>query len=322
MSRTALTIGSFDAVHVGHQRLVQRARDLAGHGGRVVALAFDPHPAARLRPGTEPPRLTTFEQRAALLRAAGATHVERLEPTDELLAQSPEAFIRGIVDRFAPAHIVEGPDFHFGRARAGSVRTLHELSTRFNFTCDVVEPADAVLTDHQIARASSTLARFLLAQGRVRDLARVLSRPHEIAGEVVPGDQRGRTIGVPTANLRTAQMLPADGVYAALADAPGAESIPAAVSVGSRPTLNGTGRRLEAHLLHPDGSPWRPPHGTPDYFWPLRLRLVAWVRDDLRFPSLEALRAQIARDLARVPSLALDQPPPAPTLSTCFGSTA
>lgn len=306
MTSTALTIGNFDGVHIGHVALVRRARELVGASGRVVALAFDPHPASRLKPGSEPERLSSFEQREVWLRAAGADSVERLEPTPALLGLSPEAFVRAKVEKYAPSWFVEGADFHFGKGRAGNVRTLAELGPHFGFACEVVAPVEAALTDCLLIRASSTLVRWLLSQGRVRDAAIVLGRPYELAGTVVQGDRRGREIGVPTANLATDQMLPADGVYAGVGVLPDGREVPAAVNVGSRPTFNGHSRRLEAYLLIEGGwrgacggGPWAPIPGLPEYGWPLRVRMQSWIREDLRFEGVKPLCDQMARDIER-----------------------
>jgi riboflavin kinase/FMN adenylyltransferase len=208
-ARTALTIGNFDGVHIGHAALVHRARGEVGEGGRVVALAFDPHPAAVLAPGREPPRLTTFEQRSALLRAIGADEVVRLDPASGVLGQEAAAFLRHLAEWFAPTAIVEGPDFRFGRGRVGDVGLLQEQGRRLGFAVHTVAPVEVALTDQSIVRASSSVVRWLLSHGRVRDAAFVLGRSYELTGEVVPGDRRGRTIGVPTANLAAEQTLPA-----------------------------------------------------------------------------------------------------------------
>lgn len=297
---TALTIGNFDGVHAGHAALVARARSLAGPRGTgaVVALVFDPHPLSRLRPEAAPPRLTTFEQRERLLRGAGADAVERLNPDGGVLSLTPEQFARSLVDRFHPGAIVEGPDFHFGKGRSGTVETLAALGVSLGFTCDVVPPVDAVLTDHTVVRASSTMARWLIGHGRMSDAAAVLGRPYELEGEVVRGDRCGRQLGVPTANLQTDQLLPADGVYAGEATLPDGRVLPAAITVGTRPTVNPGPRRLEAHL---PGAPRDADAiaGLPEYGWTLRVRVTRWLRDDLRFDSVEALRAQIARDVER-----------------------
>lgn len=305
-TRHVLSIGSFDGVHAGHVALMRHARSLAdaGPGGRVLVLAFDPHPSSVIRPGTEPARLTTFAHRRELLLAAGADDVQPLAPSAELLAMPPEAFISQTVSRFAPTWFVEGQDFCFGKGRAGNVETLRRLGGDHDYQVAVLAPVDVTLSDHSVVPASSTMVRWLIARGRVADAARVLGRPYQIRGVVTRGDQRGRTIGVPTANLATEQLLPADGVYAGIGTLPDGRRVGAAVNVGTRPTFDGVGRRLEAHLLDASdpvsvgGEPRIT--GLPDYGWPLRIDLIGWIRDDLRFGGIEALVAQMRRDIERV----------------------
>lgn len=308
---TAITIGTLDGVHLGHAGLLRVGREAVGKGGRVVALVFDPHPASVLRPGSEPARLTTFAQRKRLLREAGADEVERLEPTAELLGQSPAEFLRSVVERWKPSAVVEGGDFHFGRGRAGTPRVLAALGQDLGF-CTIIAPArEAVLSDHAVVRCSSTLARWLVSQGRVHDAGAVLGRGYELEGEVVRGDRRGRAIGFPTANVVCGQLLPADGVYAAEAVMPGGEVLGAAVNVGARPTFSGVERRVEAHVLAEglEGrgvrgpADWQPLEGVAEYGWTLRLRLRAFVRDQVRFASVGDLVAQLERDVARVRSM-------------------
>lgn len=300
---TAITIGNFDGVHVGHAALVRAARRLAGPAGRVLALAFHPHPIGRLRPGQAPALLSTFEQREAWLREAGADVVEQLDPTPELLSLDPESFVRSKIDRYRLARnhswFVEGTDFHFGKGRAGTIATLQSLGPALGFGVEVVPPVEAALSDHLIVRASSSLVRWLVSQGRVRDASIVLGRPYEIRGLVTRGDQRGRTIGFPTANIATGHLLPADGVYAGLATLHDGTTLPAAVNIGTRPTFSGADRRLEAHLMLPAGGAWAPPTSHPDYDWPISLRLVSWVRDQVRFDSAASLTDQLARDCDR-----------------------
>jgi len=298
MPTTALTIGNFDAVHIGHAALVARARELAGPAGRVVALVFDPHPLSRLRPEAAPARLSTFEQRTRLLRECGCDEIERLDPECGVLSLTPGQFVSTLVEKYAPAAIVEGEDFHFGKARAGDVRTLAELGRTYGFACDVVPPVEIALTNATLVRASSSIARWLIANARVRDVALVLGRPYEIEGVVVRGDRRGRLIGCPTANLYTDQLLPADGVYAGTATLPDGRTHRAAINVGTRPTFDGVGRRLEAHLLNAPAEAERL-EGLPEYGWRLRVTLTRFVRDDLRFAAVEDLCAQMRRDLAR-----------------------
>jgi riboflavin kinase/FMN adenylyltransferase len=211
--------------------------------------------------------------------------------------------------------MVEGPDFRFGKHRAGDAATLRSLADELGFELDLVlTPIEVSLDDQSIVRASSTIARWLLANGRVRDAARVLGRPYRLSGEVVPGDRRGRTIGFPTANLRPQSLLPADGVYACIArlntGVPGEGSdiqiCPAAVNIGSRPTFDGVERRVEAHLIL-DGhgsTTWAPVPGQPEYGWSLTLDFVGWVRDQVKFDGIDALRGQLRRDVDRVRMIA------------------
>lgn len=302
---TAVSIGNFDGVHLGHRALLAAARACAGHNGRVVAVVFYPHPASMLAGRTAPQQLTDMDERARLLLAAGADEVVRLEPSPELLTMSPEGFVNALAERFCPTCVVEGPDFRFGRDRRGDVHLLREAGQRLGFQVHIVDPVDVVLSDHAIVRASSTMLRWLVSQGRVQDAATLLGRPYALCGVVEPGARRGRTIGIPTANLKTAGLVPADGVYAARALLESGQMYRAAVNIGMRPTVAGTTRTIEAHVLDlPDaGGTWRPLPALPEYGWSLRLEFVTWLRDQLRFPSLEALGQQIARDMGRVRDL-------------------
>lgn len=312
--RTVLSIGTFDGVHLGHQALMRRAREIAKaipHPGlptRVVAMVFEPNPLEVLRPGHAPARLTTFETRRLALLEAGADEVVRLEPTRELLGLGPEEFIDRCVDQRHPISFVEGPDFHFGHKRAGDVRVLAELGKTRGFTVDVVESVEVALTDHQLVPARSTMVRWLLGHGRVRDAAVVLGRPYEIEGTVVRGDRRGRTIGYPTANVQTPCMAPGDGVYAARAELEDGRVFAAAVSIGTKPTFGEHERAVEAFLLVPGagGQAWAPLSGLPEYGWGVRLHMLAWVREQIRYESLPPLLEQIERDCARVAAICAD----------------
>lgn len=304
---TAIVIGSLDGVHRGHAALLAGARGVVGPMGRVAAMVFDPHPLTALNPALAPARLTTWPQRERLLREAGADEVVRLEPTAALLGQSPLHFVHGVVERFRPIAFVEGPDFHFGKARAGNNRLLGLLGQDLGFATIVIDSVEAALTDHSIVRCSSSMVRWLVQRGRMNDAAIVLGRPYELEGTVVQGDRRGRTIGFPTANLRTDQLLPADGVYAACAVLPDGTCAPAALNVGERPTFDGIERRVEAHLLlGRRAGDWSPLPGLPEYGWPLRLQVVAFLRDQHRFESVTALTLQVARDCERARLLVAD----------------
>lgn len=302
--RSAILIGNFDGVHRGHQALVKKAVALArstATGAEVIALTFDPHPTSVLRPGAEPPRLTTFAQRETMLRECGVARVQRLEPTPQLLDHSPEAFVEAVLMPLRPVAVVEGPDFHFGKGRAGTPEVLRRLGAVKGFAVHIEQPIEIDLTDQTLVTCSSTRVRWLLGHGRVGDAARVLGRPYTLTGTVVQGDRRGRTIGVPTVNLSTTHMLPALGVYAGMAVLPEGQRVPAAISVSSRPTFAGSGVRLEAHLIDCASVPGQA-HlpGLPEYGWPLEIQVHAWLRDDMRLPGLDAIKRQIARDIARI----------------------
>jgi riboflavin kinase/FMN adenylyltransferase len=292
---TSVSIGNFDGVHIGHARLIHRARELAGPAGKVIAMTFDPHPISVLRPERTPERLTTFEQRSVLLREAGADDVIRLEPTPRFLASEPDAFLHQLIADFHPTHIVEGHDFHFGRAARGTPKTLEVLGQAWGVHTEIVDPVEVDLSDQLLVRASSSLLRTLIGAGRVRDAARVLGRAYSISGEVVKGDQRGRTIGFPTMNIVAETMLPGDGVYAATAILPDGRRTPAAVNIGKRPTFAGFERRIEAHLP-----------GTSldfEYGWRVQLEFHSFVRDQVRFAGAERLVEQLHRDVVRVGEL-------------------
>jgi len=290
----AITIGNFDGVHCGHQALLDACRNRAGVNGEAIALTFDPHPLAILRPGAAPGRLGTVAQRDRWLRDAGASQVIFLTPTNDLLSQSPETFIQQVVEQWRPATIVEGRNFRFGRGRSGSAGDLARLSSSLGFELHLIDPVEAVLTDHVQVPVSSSMIRWLLAHGRVADAAIMLGRSYEIETTVEPGRQRGRNLGFPTTNLmENGCLIPADGVYAGQAELPDGTIRIAAISIGTNPTFADAKRSCEAYLLDFDG--WREEYG-----WPIRLRFNAWLRDQIVFRSADALKSQLARDVERI----------------------
>ena len=296
---TAVTIGNFDGVHEGHAALISTARETVGADGRVVALVFDPHPLTRLRPEAAPARLSTFPQRERRLRELGADEVIQLTPTREFLALEAEDFLDRLVQRFQPAVIVEGEDFRFGRNRAGSVDFLRERAGAHGYRVIVVDPVERALRDQSVIRVSSSLIRWLLKYGRVEDAARLLGRPYELTGRVVQGEQRGRTLNVPTANLDHGDlMLPKDGIYAGRARRVDGEEraqagpwYAAAISIGTKPTFGEHPRICEAHLLDWDGP-------LDDYGWPIELQFRNWLRDQLVYRDVQGLTDQLERDIA------------------------
>lgn len=286
---SAVVPGNHDGVHAGHRALLDAAREHArARGLDVVALTFEPHPLALLAPDRAPTPITALPRRVELLRAAGADEVvvDRFDPA--YAAQTAEAWIERVLVRNLGARIVVvGPDFRFGHGRSGTLDLLRERGRARGF--DVVEVTPVMVGG---ARVSSTRIRQALREGDLDVVTRMLTRVHEIEGTVVHGSHRGRTIGVPTANLDCEPVLmPADGVYAVLARALGPTPGPlwrGVANLGSRPTF-AAGRSVEVHLFDVDADL---------YGARLRVGFVARLRAEQKFDSVEALRAQIAKDAA------------------------
>lgn len=294
--RAVITIGGFDGVHVGHAALLCEARRVAARlDAGVVAMGFFPSPRAVLGTGPAPALLTGWDRRRELLRSAGADEVRLLDPRGGVLAMSPERFVESLAEEWEIAAFVEGPDFRFGAKRSGDMGTLREIGRRMGFEAVVIDPVECALTDLTLVRASSSVARWMVEHGRVRDAAIVLGRPHRIEGEVVRGDQRGRELGMRTANMRSEILPPRDGVYGAVAITPDGGRVPAALSVGTKPMFDGVGRAVEAHLIG-----WSPSAGAPEYGWRLALDVLSFERDQMRFESVDALVAQMRRDVGRI----------------------
>jgi riboflavin kinase / FMN adenylyltransferase len=287
-----VAIGNFDGVHRGHQALVSaavaRARERAG---TAVVLTFDPHPARVLAPARAPGALTTPAQKAELLAALGVDVLAVLPFDQELARFAPADFVSRIVAACLSARrVVVGVGFRFGRGQSGDVPTLEALGAEHGFAVEAIAPVS-----QGGEPISSSRVRDALARGDVAAARALLGRAYPIDGEVVAGDGRGRTIGVPTANLASEnEVLPARGVYAARCRVGqpfgGAVAHPAVVNVGSRPTFGGTTTTIEAHLLDFDADL---------YGAPLRLSFEERLRDERRFPGVDALVAQIREDVAR-----------------------
>ena len=284
-----LTIGNFDGVHCGHRALLTQARELAAPEGLpVVALTFDPPPDLVIRPDDDPQRITPLAMKTGRLIQAGADAVVVATPDKAFLSQSPATFVERVIGCFSPKHMVEGPNFHFGKARKGDVAMLAKLGKRAGFDVTVVEPVKVDLPGGE-QHVSSTLIRGFVLAGNVVDAATCLGQPFALVGGVVTGKGIGRTLGFPTINIDPkGQVLPADGVYAGWADVDG-ERHPAAIVVTDGPTL---GRRIaEAHLLDVSGD---------FYGRAVVLNFIQHVRGIERFDSTEALKAQIAKDVESV----------------------
>ncbi|MCA9609459.1 MAG: bifunctional riboflavin kinase/FAD synthetase [Myxococcales bacterium] len=278
-SHSVVAPGNYDGVHVGHRALLETAREEARDAERVTVLTFDPHPSKVLAPLRAPALLTTIERRATLLRRAGADAVEVARFDADFASQSPEAFIEEVLrGRLAARAIVAGPNWRFGKRRAGTADTLREAGL-------VVREVSPIELDGGVV--SSTRIREALHEGRVEDATRWLGRVHDVGGKVVLGDQRGRTIGFPTANLACEDvLLPADGVYAVVARTDGGDLLRGVANLGVRPTMD-AGRSVEAHFFDFEGDL---------YDRTLRLGFVSRIRAERRFDGLDALKAQIAND--------------------------
>ena len=296
---SAMTIGVFDGVHRGHQRIVARARQVAtARGLPLVVVTFDPHPDEVVRPGSHPPLLCTLRRRVQLLSELGADAACVLQFTLEFSQLSPDEFVRAVLaDRLHARHVVVGENFRFGHRAAGDVALLAELGEKYDFIAEGV----ALLTEDGV-RISSSLIRDRLTAGDVAGAAGGLGRPHRVEGVVVRGAQRGRTFGIPTANLETPpyMAIPADGVYAgwlATLDETGLEAQrwPAAISVGTNPTFDGQHRVVEAYALDRDDLDLYGAHVAVDF--------AARIRGMARFDSVDELIAQMRIDIDQARAL-------------------
>ncbi|MEZ4834861.1 MAG: bifunctional riboflavin kinase/FAD synthetase [Caldilineaceae bacterium] len=306
---TYLTIGNFDGLHRGHQALIEQMQAEAkrdGHADACTALmTFEPHPVLFFRPDTPLHLLTTPRERIELAANLGID-VGIIQPFDQQTAAlSARDFMQMLVSHVGLYCLVVGPDFALGRKREGTIDVLRSLGDELGYRVVVIEPVHA--SDEEVR--SFNIRRHLY-EGDVVHAQRLLGRVYTVSGVVVDGDKRGRTIGVPTANLDipSARILPADGVYATWAwiGRPG-ESKPygSATNIGVRPTVDGTQRRVEAHLFD-----FPPPGESGDlYGQTLTVGFVARLRGEQRFNGLDELVAQIQRDLHAAREILANQNP-------------
>ncbi len=284
---TVLTVGSFDGVHLGHQRILRSVVERARATARLAAaVTFDPHPPKVLRPGEGPPLIATLAQRLAGLERCGLDAALVLRFDLELSRLSPEEFVRGIlVEKLGARVILVGENFRFGHRQAGDVRLLAAFGQRFGFDVEIAPP---VVVRGEVV--SSTAIRQAVQLGRVEFAARLLGQPFALTGEIRPGSGRGGRIVFPTLNLAAEQELrPAIGVYATETRVAG-QLYRSATNVGVRPTFDGGGVTVESHLLDfsekiTDG--------------PMEVHFWKRLREERKFAGPEALRAQISNDLAR-----------------------
>lgn len=282
----AVALGVFDGVHLAHRAILATALARARASGlQALACTFDPHPALVLQPDGAPVPISTLRERLELIAQTSVDTTVVLAFTPELAAVQAEAFVKDVlVDRLRARDVVVGYNHRFGRGARGDARLLQALAERFGFRAHVVPP---LMLDG--IPVSSTEIRTALRAGDLERAARYLGRLYAITGEVVQGAGRGRALGFPTANLRPdRELLIPPGVYAGRAEVE-AESHPAVVNIGVRPTFGESALVVEAHLLDFTGSL---------YGRPLRLGFVSRLREERKFPGLDALRTQIGRDIA------------------------
>src|SRR5580698_7032669 len=290
---SVVTIGEFDGVHRGHQRLVGRAAQAAAELGLpAVVVTFDPHPDEVIRPGSHPPLLCSGRRRAELLAGLGVDALCVIPFTLEFSRVGPDEFVRTVLaERLHARRVVVGENFRFGHKAAGDVALLAELGEKYDFAAEGVP----LLTENGVTISSSGI-RAMLAAGDVVGAAHDLGRPHRVEGVVVRGHQRGRALGFPTANLETLPYtaIPADGVYAGwlnALDIDGAEldRWPAAISVGTNPTFDGTERTVEAYALDRDDLDLYGAHMAVDF--------AERLRPTVRFASVDELVTQMHADV-------------------------
>ena len=283
----AVAIGNFDGVHLGHARLVERLQAMAKLvGGPAVVFTFDPSPTRVLRPDAAPEPLVWLGRKVEILAKLGADAVFAY-PTDiRFLRMEARDFLDDVIrGQFDARAIVEGPNFFFGRNRSGTVDVMRGFCDAAGMKFEVAEPVEVA---GQIV--SSSRVRSLVMEGRLDEAATMLGRPHRIRGVVVRGAGRGAKIGFPTANVgQIDTLLPGQGIYAARALADGRWH-PAAVSLGPNPTFDEGGLKVEVYIIGFQGD---------IYGQPIEVDFLARLRDIVRFDSVDALVAQMARDVER-----------------------
>jgi riboflavin kinase/FMN adenylyltransferase len=283
-----LALGNFDGVHRGHRKILERVRRVAGERAATsVVMTFDPHPPRVVRPDKAPPLLMTTPQKLEAIADAGVQGAAIVRFSTELSHWDPETFVRNVlVDWLHVGEVWVGANFLFGHDRSGNFSMLRILGSRYGFKAEKIDPVR-----YKDFVVSSTRVRRLVSEGRVDEAGALLGHQYFVDGTIMRGDQRGRTLGFPTANLCSEnELLPPRGVYATTARI-GSLVYPSVTNVGTRPTVDQSGRTvIETHIFNLD----RDLYGQP-----MRIGFVQRLRDERAFESLEALRAQIDADCQR-----------------------
>ncbi len=281
-----VSIGIFDGVHIGHQRLIERlVAEARTRSASSVVVTFWPHPLAIVLPKMAPPHVDELDDRVARLKSLGVDMVVVLTFTREVAALGAAKFVNLLREKFKMKGLIIGPDFALGKEREGSVYRLRELGQQSDFTVEVIPP---VVLNGKVV--SSTAIRQALAEGNVREASAMLGRPFKMSCEVVSGDGRGRELGFPTANLAYAeQALPGNGVYATIADI-AERTWPSVTNVGVRPTFDGGRRLVEVHIIGFSGDL---------YGKTVTVEFIERIRDEKRFGSVAELKKQMTKDVAR-----------------------
>lgn len=286
--RAVLSVGNFDGLHLGHQKILRQVIACAQQQKAIAGvITFDPHPLKVLRPGNAPPLVETIGQRIERFAAIGLDAALVLRFDRALAELTPEQFVRGVlVEELKTAEVLVGENFRFGHRQQGHVDTLRDLGLRFGFSVQIVEP---VIIDNEFV--SSSAVRSAIAEGRVSHAAHLLGRPFTLTGEIVRGAGRGSTVLFPTLNLAPAQeLLPKVGVYATETWVEGRWHR-SATNVGFRPTFDGTLLGIESHLFDFSREVTK---------GPMEVRFCERLRDERKFSGAAELRAQIAADLRDV----------------------
>lgn len=282
----AVTIGNFDGVHLGHQAMLAHLRTRAEALSALPAvLTFEPHPRELFTPESAPTRLTSLREKLEILRGLGARHVHVCHFSKPFAALSARDFVREIlVETLRARYVLVGDDFRFGARRAGDLALLRELGDEFGFEAESLPTVEVAGR-----RASSTAVREALAAGELSLATELLGRAYSISGRVVSGNRLGREIGYPTANIQLKHNKPPlTGIYAVRVQGLPRPDWPGVASLGTRPTVHANGRpTLEVHLFD---------FAEAIYGAHLRVEFLVKLRDEAKFPSLEALVAQIGED--------------------------